>query len=575
MKYPEWTGRGRGALAVMILLAAGLAGCGAEPDGTEQQGAEESARPNFVVILSDDQNTASMDYMPITNARLADTGLTADKAFVTIPECCPFRGSFLGGGFYPANTGVLSNLELNGAAHHFNEDNTLATRLTAAGYRTGFIGKYLHGYKPGHIPPGWDTFIANDPHGVMSQDWFSEENITIGGRDAPVPDGEILATSTDYVTDFHRDRALEFLASDEESPFFLLVSAIAPHLPATPAKGDENLFTDVTLETFTEDDISDKPDWVRQSLKVARKRCELRPDFWREQLRSLQALDRTVGRIVDALAAKGELDNTYIVFTSDNGVQVSNCSLMFDKGMEYDESIGVPFVVRGPGVRQGRTDKLVAVNLDLPQTILNLAGDTKQGDGVDLRPLLEDGDAVRDDMLIENFGYLGYRRMIKRPPIWSGIRTERWKYVEHASGESELYDLKSDPQETEGLQERPETAYIQADLKKRLEAQPRALAITSAPSAAGKPGTPFSFQLTAWGGAPPYHWSIRQSLPEGLTLDAETGEISGAVAALGDYRLMVTVSDQGRRAQSGVPSTYHALLNLSIAGAADLKDKDL
>jgi len=528
---------------------------------------ETTSRPNFVVILTDDQHVASADYMPIMQAKLAAHGVTAEQAFVTIPECCPFRASFLGAGHLPANTGVLTNRALNGGAKNFDDADTLARRLSESGYRTGFVGKYLHGYRPGDVPGGWDLFVAHDPKGLMRQDWSNQKNVTFGGLESEYPDGRIKDEIDQYVTDFHRDIALQFLNGKDSRPFFFLLSAYAPHMPATAAKQDEGTFETEPLSTYREQDVSDKPEWVQQSQRLANRRCPIRTDKWRAQLRSLQALDRAIGALIDALERSGELNNTYIIFTSDNGVQAHNCDILFDKGMPYEGSIKVPLIIRGPGVVHGRSDGLIAVNLDVPRTILALAGAREASDGRDLRPWLESRSPIRTELLIENFGYLAYRNSIERPPIWAGLRTPRWKYVEHASGEIELYDLEADPNELDSRHNDPNLRDIRAQLARRLHDAPRALAITSPHKATGRAGEPFRFQLSAWGGTPPYRWRVKGGLPPGLALDSETGLISGVPRRAGRAIRTVSVFDGSRGAQNGRASMFNMQVLFEIDAA--------
>ena len=122
---------------------------------------EPSNGDNIILVLTDDQNHRTWQYMPYLRGIANDRGVVFSNAFVTNPECCPFRASLISGGFDTHETGVKSNSPLNGTLNNLDENRTVATYLQSAGIKTGFVGKYLHGYLSGYVPPGWDSFVAN------------------------------------------------------------------------------------------------------------------------------------------------------------------------------------------------------------------------------------------------------------------------------------------------------------------------------------------------------------------------------------------------------------------------------
>ena len=165
----------RNFLRISALVASGFAACRYNPSKMNIP----LDRPNIVLILTDDQRWDTLWAMPILKKQLASRGITFKNAFMTTPVCCPARASLLSGGFYAHHTGVLTNSSLNGSIHKFQDTETLPTLLQKAGYVTGFVGKYMHEYRPGYVPPGWTNFVANN-NGGMLKDWFHLIDITVG-----------------------------------------------------------------------------------------------------------------------------------------------------------------------------------------------------------------------------------------------------------------------------------------------------------------------------------------------------------------------------------------------------------
>jgi MYXO-CTERM domain-containing protein len=192
-------------------------------------------------------------------------------------------------------------------------------------------------------------------------------------------------------------------------------------------------------------------------------------------------LDEGVERIVEALAERGELENTYIVFTSDNGYHLGQHRFLNGKFQVYEEDIRVPLIIRGPGVQAGATVEQMAVNIDFAPTMAQWgqANPDRGMDGKSLMPLLGGGEPQnwREDFLVEIFRHL--------PPSQNGdvilaLRTEHELYVEYRSGPRELYDLDSDPYQLQNIYATADPAHI-AELSQRLAE----LAVSSVPEPAG------------------------------------------------------------------------------------------
>ncbi|MBK1717507.1 sulfatase-like hydrolase/transferase [Thiocystis violacea] len=510
-------------------------------------------RMNIVVILTDDQRWDTMDSTPNIEA-LASQGVRFSNAFVSYPVCEPVRTSMLSGGFRASNTGVISNNINIAPFANYNDRDTIAVRLQQAGYQTLYVGKYLSGYptRKTYVPPGWTRWMANNQGSTLPWTGFT---ITDGSSDAQSSVGQIVGPISEYVTDFHRDTVLSFLDGVGSEPFFIFWAAYAPHAPATPADGDETLFSDFEYRdrAWGETDLSDKPSWVRDPNRFPDAKT---PDdeFHRDQLRSLQALDRGVDEIVAKVRAKGLADRTVFLILSDNGYQWGEHGLS-GKGIGYEESLRVPFIAFGPGIDSGvENDRMVLADLDLAPTIMDIAGvSALASDGASLRPLLTGQSPTwRDRFLVESWG-----NGASGPHCtWAALRTEQWKYILQASGEEELYDLANDPYEEESRHLDPLFADVKQTLAKQLIAE-KSVAFKVLWPAAGRVGIPYSQPLTAWGGSGDYRWFLESGqLPAGLTLNPQTGVISGTPTVVGTSTAMIRVEDGTIGTYSGLPR-YH------------------
>lgn len=411
-----------------------LAGAGNDP----------SARPNIVLIVTDDQRWDTLSQMPGVKRLLADRGLTFSNAFVANPLCCPSRSTILTG-THSHSTGVYTNEGANGLKA-FDDRSTIATWLDGAGYETAFIGKYFNGWWPtAYVPPGWDRWAAFRNAGDLYYDYDL------------LVDGEARAYGSDddsYSTDVLTRYADRFIrTAPDDDPLFLMLSTFAPHSPRTPPPGS---VPDVASAwepglNLPETDVSDKPAYIRALGPFGPERVLEARRAWAEQVAALRSVDTMVTRVVRALRETGRLDDTMIVFTSDNGIAVGEHGWTY-KLTPYEESIRVPLIVRyDPLTDGGRTDAL-AVNVDLAPTMATLADTRAPGvEGRSLLPIL-DGRAtdVREDFLIEHVEYRSARGQ-PDPPTYCAVRTRDRLFVHYATGEEELYDLARDPWELENL----------------------------------------------------------------------------------------------------------------------------
>ena len=399
--------------------------------------AQEEEPPSILLIITDDQRWDTLWAMPEVQRSLVERGVTFSEAFTTSSLCCPSRASILTGQ-YPHTTGVYRQGLPHGGFKSFDDATTIATALRAGGYRTGLFGKYLDSYQSdalaGYVPPGWYRWIAF----VHSQ--YFGYTLTIDGTIE-----RFGAAVEDYSTDLLAARAEEFIRSTD-GPVFAVYAPPAPHAPATPSPEDGGLFADLPPwrpPSFDEPDVSDKPAHMRAMTRFGPDRTEHLDTLRIDQYRTLQALDRAVGRLLGALEDTGRLEDALVIFTSDNGLLWGEHRWV-KKEVPYEEAIRVPLVIRADriiGSAPGRTDPHLFANIVLAPTIAAAAGVPFPGaDGTSLLPLLGGRpDGWRHALLIEHM------RGTNPIPTYCALRTSRYLYAVYETGERELYDLAEDP----------------------------------------------------------------------------------------------------------------------------------
>ncbi len=450
--------------AVALLLAIGgllpIAGAPAAQGTLPSQ-------PNILLILTDDLDGAAMAELPNVRRLLADQGITFPNFFVSSPNCCPSRASILRGQF-AHNHGVLRNSGKDGGFRTFHtldrESETIGVWMQRAGYRTGLMGKYLNGYPTGvrdtWTPPGWDEWAVPLRSGYLDYEMNENGRIVEHG-----------SSPEDYLTDLLAAKATAFVtdAAADGQPFFLYLSPRAPHSPTTPAERHAGAFAGAAAPrpaSWNEADVSDKPNFVRTHVRFDDTVAASIDEEYQLRREAMLAVDEMVASLVGALEQAGTLDQTYILFASDNGFHLGEHRLPSRKGTPYDEAIRIPLIVRGPGVPQGAVDESLVMNVDLAPTFAALGGATVPDwlDGRSLAPLFAGSDrGTRRVVFVEDFGGEGSRRKFNRPtrrkrgngiPPFRALRTPDFLYVEYASGERELYDRRVDPYEMENIVDR-------------------------------------------------------------------------------------------------------------------------
>jgi N-acetylglucosamine-6-sulfatase len=490
-------------LPIAIALAATLAVIAhdAASSAPPTRAGATAERPNVLVVLTDDQTVGELSErsMPVVMRKLAAPGAEFTNSFVSSPLCCPSRAGDLTGE-YPHNSGVYDNEP--GYPSLNNKTSTVYGWMQAAGYRTGHVDRFLLNYdRPPAPGADYDTHGGFDnPPGV--EDWFGYVGsavkyygATFSDNGTPVQEGNAKG---DYSTRVANREARDFISdgANDPRPFFLVVAPNAPHssnvlgpgpcgaggLPI-PDHGEFGRWKNELLPeppSFGEPKIRDKPHWIETRPKLTRKKVRGLRLAYRCALGTLSTVDNGVRGLTNELKADGELDNTAIFFTSDNGYFFGEHRITLNKVYPYEEGIRVPLIAKVPnrvlGLPQradtpSRIDQLVN-NLDLTATILDLGGATpctadgncRQLDGHSLLPLLRGNrpDWSHNRALLMQVG--GKRACDGSPPPEKGlnnfydeIRTKRHAYIElnrvdEQTGfcpqpEYELYDLKKDPYE--------------------------------------------------------------------------------------------------------------------------------
>ena len=395
-------------ITTLCLLYLLLCTCGRAPDGTSAVGGEAAeVRPNILFILTDDQGIGDLSLhgndsisTPHMDALLR-SGAKFDRFYVS-PVCAPTRASFLSGQYHPRTGAVFVTRR-----RETMDDGvvTLAEHLQGLGYRTGLYGKWHNGatfpYHPGG--QGFDEFLGFTLGHF--NDYFRGE--LRDERDEPVP---FAGDLTQILT----DSAGYFMAQSEQ-PFFCMLTYQAPHTPVQ---------------------VADRY-WQR-------KQAQGLSDYNAGIYAMVESVDDRLGELLDRLRAAGKLENTIVVFATDNGPNGDRyrLGLKGTKGQVDEGSVRVPFVIKLPKGHpaNGRVFTAPAAHIDLLPTVLDLLGEPVPGglDGLSLKPLLEGGELADRYVYAfqQGYDYTGYP---------GSMRNARYLYVAEDSSRHELYDLVKDP----------------------------------------------------------------------------------------------------------------------------------
>lgn len=421
-------------------------GCAPEtPDAT--------TTPNFVFVLLDDvryDDLVDHPFVELPNLRrLMAEGASLQQFYTSAPLCSPSRAVFLTGQ-YPYRNGIVDNAE---RAERSHEIVTFPRLLHDAGYRTGFFGKWHMGHEDDSPRPGFDRWVS-----FLGQGVYFDPPLNIDGSETQ---------GRGYITDILTDEAIRFIDSvPTGTPFLAFIAQKASHPEIhpnqvrsfPPAPGDDSLFPG--------HDVPHGPAWRAPTTgKPALERPVDHSDprsppgglpdsVVLQRLRMLASVDRSIGRLRETLEARGVLDNTVFVVTSDQGFFYGEFGLAQERRLAYEPSIHIPLIVRFPKqVPAGTRPEGLAANVDIAPTMLALAGVSapENLDGHSLLPVLTGRGQAREDFLIEYYTDTEFPRLANMG--YKAIRSMQYKLIRYDSlrGMDELYDLRADPFELVNL----------------------------------------------------------------------------------------------------------------------------
>ncbi|NMH59393.1 sulfatase family protein [Alteromonas ponticola] len=442
-------------LSIFSVLAFFLTACGSSENEDPQQDRVADERPNIIVIFTDDQGYADVgaqnvvsDILTPNIDELAASGVRFENGYVTAPQCTPSRAGLLTG-IYQQRFGLDNNyftpMDLSVT--------TIAERLKGAGYATGMAGKWnididnnsdvwgaqnypsIVPFKATEVPfevrreyfpdnRGFDDVFAG------SRKWYWR-NFTKEGKDAKAD----YVEDNEYRLDLVSKAAVQFIHRHHDEPFFLYVAPFGPHVPLEAKEEDLALFSG--------------------DMKTRR----------RYGLAMMYAIDRGVGQIQDALREHGLLENTLIVYTSDNGAPTGismpdeplddgnwgvwdgsvNTPLTGEKGMLTEGGIKVPFIVSWPkNFPKGEVRTEPVSTLDIGFTAAKVANaDTVGMDGLDVVPLLTNQDGAGDQFQQRELYWRFYDQR--------AVRKGDYKYLQAGIKREYLFNIVNDPNETQNL----------------------------------------------------------------------------------------------------------------------------
>jgi N-acetylglucosamine-6-sulfatase len=442
-----------------------------------------AARPNFVFVLTDDQDVllGSLDGMP-TAQRIMRDGRRYDHAFVDTPICCPSRTSTLSG-LYGHNLEQGTNGWCGAFTGFPLENRTWVTALHTAGYRVGYSGKYHNSPPTKYMPQGYDDFFS-----LINECQYFSNAFTDCTSTSPCKTVQFGTNASDYMTSLIGNRSMAFLrdAVSGDAPFMAFIAPHASHMPATPAPWYVNAPVPTQRAprnpAYNASGKDSGKHWVISELAPLNDAFEKGIDLiHRDRARTLLSVDDILREVLELLTSSGKLSDTFIMYGADHGYNLGAFRLSVEKFHHLENDINVPFFVSGPGVAPNSTSVALVSNIDIGATILDLAGVAPtHTDGRSFAADLLGGTPPTRDRLLIEYGLWGTGYVSRGPcsngcgicpeptmqlldapsNTYSGLRiinaSHDWSYFEfRPSGDSpithastnwtELYDMRADP----------------------------------------------------------------------------------------------------------------------------------
>jgi len=450
--------------------------------GCAHLGSPRRKRPNVLFILTDDQRfdclgCAPRPYLGIQTPnldRIAREGAYFSNAFCTTSLCSPSRASMLSG-LYAHSHKIINNF-----TDYPRDLPSYPARLKAMGYTTAYIGKFHMGEQDDSPRPGFDYWASHGGQGA-----YPETTWNINGT---------RELKKRYYTQVVTELATNWLRGQTgDKPFCMIMGHKAPHGPFVPEPKYQHTYDGVPINypdsAFS---LEDKPAWIKERLDTwhgiygplygfrkefpdrSKEGVKVFGDFVRSYVGTINSIDDSVGAVYRALADTGRLDDTIIIFTSDNPFLLGEHG-MIDKRTMHEESIRIPLLMRYPeAIRPGTVVDEMALTVDLAPTILDLC-DAEPLRGIHGRSMTGLLAGKTAGWRQSWFYEYNYEKQFPYTPNVRGVRTKDWKYVHYPHGDggpdrhkAELYDLKNDPRELRNLIDDPKAAGKLAELKTEL-----------------------------------------------------------------------------------------------------------